>query len=229
VRPNHQTGPPKRQHTKTQIGCRDEGTAWKPEAPAKGTGHASFAGASGLKTLERAIREREAGRTELRKKGSPLKLLVEWQSNGLVWTAAVFLRRFGFPVLVWFGLRRCFSAALVFLVFCEGGIQTTMQPGSETQSERGEKPKRRRSTAAVQTRPQTKAAEKHRRSPDQTKTEMCEDRMVPFHSSASMAENRKMVSPVAWPAHRAIRCLGSFCGAKLAELFTCLHLGAGCR
>src|ERR1700722_7835737 len=69
-------------------------------------------------------------------------------------------------------MRRGFSAAFVFLVFCVGGVQTTMQPGRETQSERDKKPKRRRSTAAVQTRPKqkTKAAEKHRRSPDQTKT-----------------------------------------------------------
>jgi hypothetical protein len=60
--------------------------------------------------------------------------------------------------MVWSGLRRCFSAAFVFLVFSEGGIQTTMQPGRETENERDEKPKRRRSTAAVQTRPKQRCA-----------------------------------------------------------------------
>jgi hypothetical protein len=84
-------------------------------------------------------------------------------SPGLVWTAAVLLRRFG---LVWFGLRRCFSAAFVSpgLVWtaavllrrfcfswsgldCDGASPPLLFLGSR-------KPK---------------AAEKHRRSPDQTK------------------------------------------------------------
>src|ERR1700722_10833662 len=62
---------------------------------------------------------------------------MEWQSNGLVWDAAGFLRRF------------CFSSFLC-----------GRRPDNDAARQRNTERKRQK----------TKAAEKHRRSPDQTKT-----------------------------------------------------------
>jgi hypothetical protein len=75
-------------------------------------------------------------------------------------------------------VRRCFSAAFVSLVFRDERADRTQASGREKVQKTDKKPKRQRSTAAVQTRPETrqetKAAEKHCRSPDQTKAALRE-------------------------------------------------------
>src|ERR1700722_16240280 len=88
--------------------------------------------------------------------------------SGLVWTAAVLLRRFCFGV--WSGLRRCFSAAFVsglvwtaavlLRCFCFYSFPVCREDHQSCARRRKieeEKQKRHRNTAAIQTKTRNKS------------------------------------------------------------------------
>jgi hypothetical protein len=88
-----------------------------------------------------------------------------------------------------FKVRRCFSAALVFcfvsLLRSFFSLANPLPPDNQ------ERPKRRRSTAAFQTRPQTRAVVKHRRTPDQTSNQSGGE--APPHSRPDLQTRRSAV------------------------------------